>query len=974
MFVMPAIFGMIFSLALIYWIKGNISGIALGSGAVIFGIVIDYSFHFFSHQEHNKNNNAKTIKELFNPLIFSAFTTIMAFYALTLTSSKVLNDFGWFATFGLIGSLIFVLLILPIISPKINKKKTKKKYGKIKLKVSNRIQIYIATGILLTTILLAYEASNVSFDSNIENLNFFPDELKDSEKQILDIDSENNKSILLFVQEKDIESAKSKNLELLYLIEKMKNNNLIINFSNFSFFDLPKDIIIKKKNEWDDFWKTNKLIINNNLSNFSIKNKYQENAFDKFHQLINTESSFLPLFPDQSNYLIKEKNHWIAKSIIILKKKNLELVSNILKKHKINYIDKAGLATSMLEDIKNDFNFLLFYTGILVFFTLLLIYGRIELALMTFLPMLISWIWILGISAILNIQFNFVNIIISTLIFGIGDDFAIFITDGYLRKYKTDADTIYINFKSILLSALTTIIALGSLIFAKHPAINSIAPISIIGMISILLISFFLQPILYKFLILNRNKKNLAPISLSIIVSSLFSYSLFVVGSIILSSLAFILSFIPYRNKTFKPLLHLLIQKTSWLIVYVATNVKKKKFNPENINFKKPSIIIANHQSFVDILQMLMLNPKIILVVKDWVYYSPVFGKVIRFLGFVTISDGINKNMLSIKKLIDNGYSIMIFPEGSRSETAKLGRFHKGAFLISEKLKLDITPILLHGYGDAIRKNDFLINKSIISYKVLPRIKYDDYSFGGSYQERAKNIKNYFKSELISFSKERENTDFLYCKIKSNIEYKGPILEWYFKIKWRLEKNNYEFYNRLIPSKSNIYDLGCGYGFLSMYLYLKSNKRTLTCIDYDEEKINIAKNYFMFRKTSVLNFIKQNIEDSIIKNADAILLNDVLHYLDKDSQLKVLNKCFHGLNKNGIIFIRDGEKDNKRHFFTKLTEFLSTKIFRFNIIEGNLNFLSSNEIKSLANKNNYIIDIKNHSKFTSNKLFILKRK
>ena len=114
--------------------------------------------------------------------------------------------------------------------------------------------------------------------------------------------------------------------------------------------------------------------------------------------------------------------------------------------------------------------------------------------------MLISWIWILGICAILGIQFNFVHPYAwSTLIFGIGDDFAIFISDGYLKKYiKRMIDVITVSLQSIFLSALTTVIALGSLIFAKHPAINSIALIAIIGMVSILIISLFLQPFLYK--------------------------------------------------------------------------------------------------------------------------------------------------------------------------------------------------------------------------------------------------------------------------------------------------------------------------------------------------------------------------------------------------------------------------------------------------------------------------------------------
>ena len=134
----------------------------------------------------------------------------------------------------------------------------------------------------------------------------------------------------------------------------------------------------------------------------------------------------------------------------------------------------------------------------------------------------------------------------------------------------------------------------------------------------------------------------------------------------------------------------------------------------------------------------------------------------------------------------------MVFPEGSRSETEKLGRFHKGAFLIAEKLKLDITPILLHGYGNTIRKNDFLIKRSIVSYKVLPRISCDDTKFGIGYRDRSKGIKNYFSKALNEFTKERENTNYLYGNIRSNIDYKGAIVEWYYKVKWRLEKKAWQ--------------------------------------------------------------------------------------------------------------------------------------------------------------------------------------
>ena len=972
LFVLPAVFGMVFSLALIYWFRGGISGIALGSGAIVFGIVIDYSFHFFSHQKHNKDNR-KTIKELYKPLLFSAFTTIMAFYALTLTNSKVLNDFGWFATFGLMGSLLFVLLVLPVISPI---PKISNKQHEFSFTIPNKLGKYLAIGILVLTAFFVFKVGDVSFDSNIEHLNFLPEELKNAEKNILDINSEDDKSILLFVEGEDKEIAKERNLDLLLLLKILKEENKITKYSNLSLFNLAERDIANKKQLWNDFWKKNKKTLKNKIDDFSLKNDYHKNAFDDLFGLIDSNTEFTPLLSNEDvlNELTEEnRKGWIAKSMITVKKENKQAVVKFLKENNIKYIDKAGVASKMLIDIKDDFNFLLFYTGILVFLTLLLIYGRFELALITFLPMLVSWIWILGICAILEIQFNFVNIIISTLIFGIGDDFAIFISDGYLKKYKTNNDTIRVNLKSIFLSALTTIIALGSLMLAKHPAINSIALISIIGMISILIISFFLQPFLFKWLIINRTDKKLAPITLSNFFSSLFSYTLFVGGSLFLSLLSLLIACIPYNKKIFKPFFHFLIQKACWLIVFVAINVRRKEFGNNNLNFSKPSLIITNHQSFVDILQMLMLSPKIVLVVKDWVYYSPIFGRLIRYLDFVTISNGIENNLDSIQKLIEKGYSIMVFPEGSRSETEELGRFHKGAFLISEKLKIDITPILLHGYGNTIRKNDFLIKKSIVSYKVLPRILWDDTKFGIGYRKKSKEIKSYFDKELSEFTKEREDTNYLYGNIRSNIDYKGPIVEWYYKIKWRLEKNNYAYYDSLIPTNAKVYDLGCGYGFLSCFLHLKSKSREIIGIDYDSDKVNIAQNYFMFKNLQNLRFSNQNILNAKLENPDVILLNDVLHYLDKKSQSFLLINCFKNLNENGLILIREGEKENKNHIFTKFTELLSTKIFRFNKAESELSFISRSYLNDLAKQFSFKIEELKHSKITSNKLFILRK-
>jgi 2-polyprenyl-3-methyl-5-hydroxy-6-metoxy-1,4-benzoquinol methylase len=255
---------------------------------------------------------------------------------------------------------------------------------------------------------------------------------------------------------------------------------------------------------------------------------------------------------------------------------------------------------------------------------------------------------------------------------------------------------------------------------------------------------------------------------------------------------------------------------------------------------------------------------------------------------------------------------------------------------------------------------------------VLPRIKPDDSTFGNTYKERTKNIAVYFKSEYAAFKNEQETASLLWPRIFYNYIFKGPVLEWYTKIKWNFESKNYEYYNSLIENKNAILDLGCGYGYLTLYLHYKNENRKIVGIDYDEEKIEIAKNNY--DKKDNLQYCLADVRIVDFGNRDVIFCNDILHYLEKDDQLNVLEKCYKALNDKGILIIRDGITDfGKRHAATKITELFSTKIFKFNKKKNDLYFFASDFIREFAKKNNLTIEIREQSRKTSNTLFVLRK-
>ncbi len=201
----------------------------------------------------------------------------------------------------------------------------------------------------------------------------------------------------------------------------------------------------------------------------------------------------------------------------------------------IHDFQTAGCCNSGLQPDRLDD----FHSRILLY--CLLTYGRIELALVSFIPMVIAFIWILGIMGMAGMQFNIVNIILSALIFGLGDDYSLFIMDGLLQEYKTGKKNLPSYKSSIVLSAITTLAGLGVLIFAKHPALRSIALISITGIFCVVLIAQVLIPFFFQFLIRNRVQKGLFPWTAAGLFKSVFSLSYFAVGSWMVTLVGYIL-------------------------------------------------------------------------------------------------------------------------------------------------------------------------------------------------------------------------------------------------------------------------------------------------------------------------------------------------------------------------------------------------------------------------------------------------
>jgi len=980
---LPALFGGGFALGVLSICKGTISAISLGIGSVILGLIIDYALYIINYYRQKQSVEA-VLKEMSQTIFICCLTTAGAFLCLVFLNSSVLHDLGLFAVLSVTGAAFFSLVILPhflsntIVPPAdIHKKNFVDKIAEIDFE--NK-WIFIIFLTLLGVISLFF-VKKVSFEKDLMSLNYLSPTLMKAEKNLDILGGKSLRNVYVISYAKTREEAIRKNEMASDELEKLLQNNQINSYSGIQNLFLSDSMQLERIKKWERFWTTaKKTILKKSLTDAAIKTHFKINSLEHFFNLIDKKYSLIPsdqYISFQNKFFgdwINEKDGMIMVSSLV--KVNPEEKFNVY--HALNdtpgiiVFDRQNLTSRFVSDVKNDFTLLVNLSMIFVTILLLVSFGRIELGLTAALPMFFSWMVTLGFMGLTGIKFNIFNIIISSFVFGLGVDYSILMLRGMLYEFKFGTKERNSFKVSIFLSSTTTLFGVAALLAARHPALRSIALISIVGIISVVMTSCTIEPLLAKWFLFDRLKKHKFPVTVRIIIKTVITWGNIVLISIIMMILGSIIyNIIPISRKKKKYLFHKIFSVLCRAYIFVTFPTNGRLINPNGEDFTKPCIIISNHQSLIETPAFLRLYPKILILTSSWVFKSPVFGLIARMSGFINVDKGLELSLEKLRVHMAEGYSLLVFPEGHRSPDHRIQRFHRGAFYLAEKLQVDILPILVFGTGEFLAKGDFWGKPNGMFMYVMDRIAFDDPSFGRNYSERTRQLRKFYISQYNK-AKIRDGNAFYYRKqLLHNYVFKGPVLEWYLRIKMKLE-NNYDLYLRLMPAKGEILDIGCGFGYLSYLLSFTSGERQITGVDYDMEKIQIADN--CFSKNERLAFICEDITRMDIGKKDGFLLLDALHYFPVKDQIALLEKCSENLNESGIILIRDANTDlEKRHIWVRVTEFFSTK-FGFNKTQNNnrqLFFTSANTIISVAQNKGLTFEIIDNKKITSNNIYIL---
>lgn len=979
---LPVAIGGAVGFAVLYLWFGTIAGIALGAGCILLGIAVDFSLHFLTHVR-TVGSPAKALRDVTQPVAMSSITTGAAFFCLLGVSSEALRGLGVFAGVSVLSSAFFALLLLPHFVPE---NQTPVHENAQKTSLLERLLAYpfhrsrvVVLSVVVFSVFCFLYRNNVGFETDLMRINYMSEPLKIAEEHLKQMSAQSS-STHCVVRGKTLDEALENQQQILPKLDSLQKAGFLTRYFVPTSFLQSSSQQKQRIEAWNRFWTAErKTQIRTLLIEQGAEFKFKDNAFDDFYKLLDSSfepaqnGSFAELRSLVLDEYITEKPDFTTLLIPlwISDTHRDQVFQSFAAEKDIAILDRRHLTNEFIRILANDFNLLAWWSFIVVFVVLLLFFGRSELAVLTFIPVLLGWVWTLGIMGLFGWNFNIIDIIVCTFISGLGVDYSIFMARGMLHEY-TYGEKVLNSYKvSIFLSALTTLLGMGALIFAQHPALYSVAKIALVGIVSVLVIPYVVLPMLFRFFIVGRAEKGLAPYTLSSLTATVVAYGYFLFGCLLLGVLILLLSILPIPLRGKKVVFHKVLQLFSKSLIFIMFNVKKVWINVDIKSLDKPAVIIANHQSFLDIMLMVSLHPKIVLMTNDWVWNSPFFGRVVKYADFYPVSSGAENSVEQLKVLYERGFSIMIFPEGTRSPDGNMKRFKKGAFFLAEQLGADIQPIILHSTGGCIKKHDLLVNSNTVTIKFLPRIAANDKQWGTEYQERTKNIAHYFKQEYYTLCEQVETPRFYATELIKNYIYKGPVLEWYVRIKARLE-SYYELFHQIIPRKAIVTDIGAGYGMMAYMLHFLSKEREITALDYDKEKIELAQN--CFSRTPKVRFVAADATQFEYQNSDVFLISDMLHYIPTEQQHSLIRRCLDKLNAGGMLIIRDGDRDlAERHKGTELTEKWSTGIGFNQMKSGRMFYLSGKEIESIAAEYGLSVERIDRTQKTSNIIFIIRK-
>lgn len=515
------LWGCLFALAGMSFIHSQVSLIVIGISSMIIGIAFNYPLHLVNHLSHVgtlgtdgtdstdiTDRVRETLREITRPLLVGNITTIGAFLALVPLKSVALRDLGIFASLLLLGTILFVLIFLPHmlkggVQNNSHRGHLLDRISHLQPERSRPLIILVC----ILTVIFGIASIRTQFDPVLSHINYMTDEQRADMNYFQSIATPEASSgvttVYLSSSDGRAEGALLDLERKTSVVDSLTSRGIIKSHTGITGY-IPSEALQRHRlQRWNSFVSEHSYTFFQQVPSAAQRLDFTPEAFAEFGNILRRHYTIQPFSHfrlltqtvfKQNCYSDRSTGREHIVDMLYVPDDKVSQVEKLIP----GTFDIKGVNAKLLSNITDNFNYIGWACSLIVFFFLWYSFCSLKLAFISFIPMALSWLWILGIMSLCGLKFNIVNIILATFIFGQGDDYTIFMTEGclYEQKYHRPMLASYKN--SIILSALIMFAGIGVLVLAGHPALKSLGTITIVGMFSVVLMAYTIPPLLFK--------------------------------------------------------------------------------------------------------------------------------------------------------------------------------------------------------------------------------------------------------------------------------------------------------------------------------------------------------------------------------------------------------------------------------------------------------------------------------------------
>ncbi len=475
---------------------GSLSYWVAGLGTVIAGISVDYGIHVFV-AVRNSGNASKVIGHVARPIMLGAVTTAGIFAAFFFSDIEGYHQLALFSIISIFLSLLLALTILPQFLSKGQWLFVRKEAGEGRDRGPRTRAVIITTVWALLLIAALTGSFRVKFDSDVVKLDGSEREVFQAEENFHETWGGKDAGGILVVSGGSYEEALEKNDRIFRQVKQQAWGDGFRSFSEL----WPS---LKTRNEnavrWNEFWRGGKEEeLRRLIRESTLKYGLRDAAFTPFFRRLYIQTplkggdggEFISAMKER--FVQRDRDMYRVLSFFPDERGYIDKLSGVAGSHEGTFIvSRKALSRAISETLAAEMKLFAMIATIFIVLLTLLFLKDLKKTLLALVPVITNVLVLLGIMSLFGISLNIANLIAGIVAMGLCIDYGIFMTYRYEHDLKRSAVL------AVTISAVTTLIGAGVLLFARHPALFSIGLTLVIGVLAGYVSSVVVIPALEK--------------------------------------------------------------------------------------------------------------------------------------------------------------------------------------------------------------------------------------------------------------------------------------------------------------------------------------------------------------------------------------------------------------------------------------------------------------------------------------------